>query len=97
MAADLPPDLRSDMHPEAPDPAALRRRVLLAGAVTLLAFFVLGYTITAVGAPPWLLLPALLVVLVLVVRPLMAPVLAASRLRRRLAYQAFLEGRGERE
>ena len=90
-------DLRSDMHPDAPDPAALRRRLLLAGALTLGSFFVLGYTITAVGAPPWLLLPALLLVLVLVVRPLMAPVLAASRLRRRLAYQAFLEGRGERE
>ena len=90
-------DLHDDMHPDAPDPAALRRRVLLAGALTLGAFFVIGYTITAVGAPPWLLLPALLLVLLLVVRPLMAPVMAASRLRRRLAYQAFLESRGERE
>ena len=85
------------MHPEAPDPAALRRRVLLAGVVTLGSFFVLGYVVTAVGAPPWLLLPALLLVLVLVVRPLMAPVVAANRLRRRLAYQAFLQSRGERD
>jgi len=38
----------------------------------------------------------MLLVLVLVVRPLMAPVLAANRLRRRLAYQAFLDGRDER-
>jgi hypothetical protein len=81
------------VDPQPPDPLALRRRVLLAGAVTLLSFFVLGYTITAIGAPPWLLLPALVLVGVLVVRPLMAPVLAANRLRRRLAYQAFLEQR----
>ena len=85
-----------DLHPDAPDPDALRRRVLLAGAVALGSFFVLGYVLTAIGAPPWLLLPALFLVLVLVVRPIMAPVLAASRLRRRLAYQAFLEQR-ERE
>ena len=85
------------MHPDTPDPAALRRRVLLAGGITLLAFFVIGYVITAIGAAPWLLLPGLLLVLVLVVRPVMAPVLAASRLRRRLAYQAFLESRDERD
>ena len=82
-----------ELHPAAPDPDALRRRVLLAAAITLVSFFVIGYVITAVGAPPWLLLPALLLVLVLVVWPLMRPVFAASRLRRRLAYQAFLEQR----
>lgn len=80
-------------EPLAPDPMALRRRVLAAAAATLLSFFVLGYLVTAVGGPPWLLLPALLLVLVLVVRPLMAPVMEANRLRRRLAYQAFLEQR----
>ena len=85
-----------DPELQVPDPLALRRRVLAAAAVTLLSFFVLGYVVTATGGPPWLLLPALLLVLVLVVRPLMAPVLAANRLRRRLAYQAFLESRGER-
>jgi small-conductance mechanosensitive channel len=84
------------MHPDAPDPLALRRRVLAAAAVTLLSFFVIGYVVTAVGAPPWLLLPGLLLVLALVVRPLMAPVVAANRLRRRLAYQAFLESRDDR-
>lgn len=81
------------MDPQPVDPLALRRRVLLAGAVALLSFFVLGYVLTAIAAPPWLLLPALLLVAVLVVRPLMAPVFAANRLRRRLAYQAFLEQR----
>ena len=85
-----------DPGPAVPDPLALRRRVLAAAAVTLLSFFGLGYVVTAVGAPAWLLLPALLIVLVLVVRPLMAPVLAANRLRRRLAYQAFLDSRDER-
>lgn len=91
-------DLNPDMHPDAPDPDALRRRVLLAGAITLGSFFVIGYVLTALNAPPWLLLPGLLLVVVLVVRPVMAPVLAASRLRRRLAYQAFLDQReAERE
>ena len=82
-----------ELHPGAPDPVDLRRRVLLAGALMLGAFFVLGYALTATGAPAWLLLPALLLVAVLGARPLMAPVLAANRLRRRLAYQAFLEQR----
>ncbi|MCW2680969.1 MAG: hypothetical protein JWM62_2370 [Frankiales bacterium] len=84
------------MHPDAPDPVALQRRVLLAAAATLVSFVVLGYVLTAIEAPPWLLLPGMLLVLVLVVRPLMAPVLAASRLRRRLAYQAFLDSKDER-
>ena len=82
-----------DLHPATPDAADLRRRVLLAGALMLGSFFVLGYALAAVEAPPWLLLPGLLLVAVLGARPLMAPVLAANRLRRRLAYQAFLEQR----
>lgn len=91
MADDLHPDPHDDLHPEAPDPYALKRRVLLAAAISFGAFVVLGYTLTAIGAPPWLLLPGLLLVLLLVVRPLMAPVLAANRLQRRLAYQAYLD------
>ena len=79
-----------------PDTAALRRRVLLAGAVSLAAFVVLGYVLTAVGAPPWTLLPSLLVVVVLVVRPLMAPVLAADRERRRRAAAVFRAQRSAR-
>ena len=85
--------MQPDLHPETPDPYALKRRVLLAAAVSFGSFVVLGYTLTAIGAPPWLLLPGLLAVLILVVRPLMAPVLAASRLQRRLAHQAFLDMR----
>ena len=94
----MAPDLHDDLHPDTPDSFALRRRVLLTAVLTLGAFFVLGYTITALEAPPWLLLPAMLLVVVMVVRPLMAPVLAANRLQRRLAMQAYLEreddGRG---
>lgn len=88
----------SGLHPDVPDSFALRRRVLLTAVLTLGAFFVVGYALTAVEAPPWLLLPAMLLVVVLVVRPLMAPVLAANRLQRRLAVQAYRDqkqaGRG---
>lgn len=83
----------ADLHPETPDPYALKRRVLLAAAVSFGSFVVLGYTLTAIGAPAWLMLPALLLVLALVVRPLMAPVLAANRLQRRLAYRAYLDSK----
>jgi len=86
----------ADLHPDTPDSFALRRRVLLTAVLTLGAFFVLGYTITALAAPPWLLLPGMLLVVVLVVRPLMAPVLAANRLQRRLALQAYLDQREDR-
>ncbi len=89
-------DLRPDLHPDTPDSFALRRRVLLTAVLTLGAFFAFGYTITALAAPPWLLLPAMLLVVVLVVRPLMAPVLAANRLQRRLALQAYLDQREDR-
>lgn len=76
-----------------PDPMALRRRVLLAGVVTLVLFLTTAYAITALRASSLWLLPALAVLWVLVVRPLMRPVRDATRLRRRLAYQAFLDGR----
>jgi len=92
------PDLHNDLHPDTPDSYALRRRVLLTAVLTLGVFFVLGYAITALEAPPWLLLPAMLLVVLMVVRPLMAPVLAANRLQRRFAMQAYREqkqdGRG---
>ena len=80
-------------EPVAPDPAALRRRVLLTAVLTLGAYLTTAYVLSVTGAPSWLLLPALVLIAVLVVRPLMAPVFAANRLRRRLAYQAFLEQR----
>ena len=84
------------MHPEpqVPDVLALRRRVLLRGFVTLVLFLTVAYVLTALEASTLWLLPVMVVVWVVVVRPLMAPVRAATRLRRDLAFQAFLESRG---
>lgn len=88
------PSTAADVEPApAPDSAALRRRVLLTALVTFTAYLVTAAVLTALDAPPWLLLPALLVIVVLVVRPLMKPVFEANRLRRALAYQAFLDGK----
>jgi hypothetical protein len=74
-----------------PDPTALRRRVLLAGLVTLVLFLLLAYLTASSGLSDWWLLVGMVAVYGLVVRPLMKPVRDASRLRRSLAYQAFLE------
>jgi hypothetical protein len=80
-----------------PDPAALRRRVLLTGLLTLALFLASAYVVAMAGlSDAWLLL-AVVVLYVLVVRPLMRPVRDASRLRRSLAYQAFLDSRKDRE
>jgi hypothetical protein len=72
---------------------ALRRRVLATGLVSLAAFLALAYVVAASGASDWWLLLATAVLYVVLVRPLMRPVREASRLRRRLAYQAFLDSR----
>jgi len=76
-----------------PDPSALRRRVLLTGALTMVLFFAVSVVLTTNGLPSWLVLVAAVAVHLTVVRPLLRPVREASRLRRALAYQAFLEGR----
>ena len=90
------PDRAHD-EPGAPDVLALRRRVLLTGLVTMVLFLTVAYVLTALEASTLWLLPVMVVVWVAVVRPLMAPVRAATRLRRDLAYQAFLESRGREE
>ena len=79
--------------PVAPDPYALRRRVLLTGALTFVLFLGVAYVLTALQASSLWLLLAVAVLWLVVVRPLMRPVQEAVRLRRRLAYQAYLEGR----
>ena len=81
--------------PEAPDPVALRRRVLLTGLVSLPLFLVLAYVVAAAGLSDWWLLVAVAAGYLVVVRPMMRPVRDATRLRRRLAYQAFREGRDD--
>lgn len=82
--------------PEFSDPMALRRRVLLTGVVSMLLFFVLAYLVATAGVSDWWLLLAMVVAYIVVIRPLMRPVRAASSLRRRLAYQAFLDSREDR-
>jgi O-antigen/teichoic acid export membrane protein len=75
----------------APDTYALRRRVLLVGLVSLLLFFAVAYAIAWLEvSDAWLIIGMALIYL-LVVRPLMQPVREAVRLRRRLAYQAYLD------
>ena len=85
-----------DLAGGTPDPAALRRRLLLAAVVTMTLFLTVAYVLAALDASgAWLLL-AMAVIWVFVTRPLMRPVREAVRLRRRLAYQAFLSQREER-
>ena len=81
----------------APDPVALRRRVLLTGVLTLALFVTAAYVVASAGvSDAWLLL-AVVVLYVAVVRPLMQPVRDASRLRRSLAYQAFLDSKKDQD
>jgi small-conductance mechanosensitive channel len=87
--------LHGELDADLPDVLALRRRVLLAGLVSLVLFLTVGYVLTALDASSWWLVPAVVLLYVLVVRPLLAPVREVVRLRRRLAYQAFLEQRVE--
>lgn len=81
----------------APNPTALRRRVLLAGLVTFALFLALAYLVASTGLADWWLLVGAVVLYGLVVRPLMKPVRDASKLRRSLAYQAFLEQKKDQE
>ncbi len=78
------------------DSSGLQRRVLLTGLLTLVAFVTVGVLLTAGNQPAWLLLPAMVIVYAVLVRPLMRPVHASNRLRRDLAYTAFLQGRDGR-
>jgi fatty acid desaturase len=84
-------------HPSAPDPAALRRRVLLTGAVTLSLFVAIAYVVASAGLSDWWLLVAMVVVYGLVIRPMMQPVRDASKLRRSLAFQAFLDSKKDKQ
>ena len=76
------------------DTAALRRRVLLTGVVTLALFLALSVLITSSGLPDWTVVPAAVLLYAGVVRPLMQPVRDAVKLRRDLAYHAFREQKG---
>ncbi len=75
----------------APDVRTLKRRVLLTGALSLVLWLSLAWTIAWLEvSDAWLLVGTVLLYLV-VVRPLMRPVRETVKLRRRLAYQAWLD------
>lgn len=82
-----------DLAPGTPDPAALKRRVLLSAAVTFVLFAVVLYLVDLARAPGFWVLLGMALVYAFLVRPLMRPVHDAVRLRRRLAYQAYLDSR----
>lgn len=82
--------------PGLPDLAALRRRVLLTGVLTMALFLAASALITALGVSDLWLLLAVAVIWALVVRPLLRPVRETVQLRRRLAYQAWLDAREDR-
>lgn len=87
-----------DLHPDTPDVGALKRRVLLTALLTLLAWVCAVVLLDALGlVGPLYALAAAVVVYAAVVRPLMRPVRDAVRLRRRLAYQAWLDAREEQQ
>ena len=75
------------------DVAALQRRVLLTAALTLTLLLAAGVVMSSVSAPGWVIVPVTVLLVAGVVRPMMRPVRAAVRLRRELAYLAFLEQR----
>ncbi len=82
-----------ELAPGTPDPFALRRRVLGTAVLTLVLFLTAAYVITALDVSSLWLVLAVVLLYALVVRPLMRPVHEASALRRRLAYQAYLDGK----
>lgn len=86
------PDL-DDLHPDAPDTFALRRRVLLTALVTLALYVVALVVIDALRAPPFAALIVAVLIYLFAVRPMMKPVRDAVKLRRRLAFQAWADAR----
>lgn len=83
--------MSDDLPLGVPDPAALRRRVLVVGALSLMLFLAIAYTIAWLGVSDAWLLICMLGVYLLVIRPMMRPVREAIALRRRLAYRAWLD------
>ena len=89
--------MNEDVPLGAPDTFALRRRVLVVGFVAVLLFIAASWTVAWLEVDDaWLLIVMALLYLA-VIRPLMRPVRDAIKLRRRLAYQAWLETRPDSE
>ncbi|MDP3714020.1 MAG: hypothetical protein Q8R60_16210 [Mycobacteriales bacterium] len=81
----------TDLHPEAPDPYALKRRVLLTAVVTLALFVTLGAVADATGGGPLMVIGGFVLIYAFVMRPMMKPVREALALRRALAFRAWQE------
>jgi hypothetical protein len=81
----------------APDTYALRRRVLLTGVVAVGLWLATSYLVYWLGVSDAWVLVALALIYVTVIRPLLRPVRDAVKLRRRLAYQAYLDERGREQ
>jgi cbb3-type cytochrome oxidase subunit 3 len=80
-----------------PDTYALRRRVLATGLVGVVAFLAIGWLVAWLGvADAWLLI-GMALVYVTVLRPMLRPVREAIKLRRRLAYSAYLAEKEKNE
>jgi hypothetical protein len=80
-----------------PDTNALKRRVLWVGALSVVLWFTLAWTIAWLEVSDgWLVVGTVLLYL-LVARPLLSPVREAVKLRRRLAYQAWLDEKHRQE
>ncbi|MDP9183956.1 MAG: hypothetical protein M3P04_14435 [Actinomycetota bacterium] len=74
----------------------LRRRVLWVGVLSFALWVALAWTIAWLEiSDAWLLIGTVLLYL-LVTRPLMHPVREAIKLRRRLAYEAWLDEKGRK-
>ncbi len=73
-----------------PDTYALRRRVLLTAVVAMALFLAIGWVIAWLEVDEAWLLICMALLYLLVVRPMLKPVRDAIKLRRRLAYSAYL-------
>ena len=85
-----------DLPLGAPDTYALRRRVLLTAVVGIALWLGCAYAIFWLGVSDAWVLVALALIYLVVIRPMMRPVREAISLRRRLAYQSYLEERKKR-
>jgi len=78
-----------------PGTNALKRRVLCVGVLSFALWLSLAWTIAWLEVSDAWLVIGTVVLYLLVTRPLMHPVREAIKLRRRLAYQAWLNEKGK--
>jgi hypothetical protein len=79
-----------------PHTNALKRRVLCVGVLSFALWLSLAWTIAWLEVSDAWLVIGTVVLYLLITRPLMHPVREAIKLRRRLAYQAWLDEKGKK-